>query len=91
MLRFAHLEFQVFIGQVLGLSVLSLELTKTHCLLNGVLDVNLGFIILPLVHALCRINNIMLLSVGFSRNCLACICEVSREHDVPLIVLMIMM
>ena len=50
MLRFAHLEFQVFIGQVLGLSVLSLELTKTHCLLNGVLDVNLGFIVLPLVH-----------------------------------------
>ena len=38
-LRFAHLEFQVFISQVIGLSVLSLELTKTHCLLNGVLDV----------------------------------------------------
>ena len=54
MLRFAHLEFQVFICQVLGLSVLSLELTKTHCLLNGVLDVSLGFIVLPLVHALCR-------------------------------------
>ena len=53
MLRFAHLEFQVFIGQVLGLSVNSLELTKTHCLLNGVLDVSLGFIVLPLVHALC--------------------------------------
>ena len=55
MLRFAHLEFQVFIGQVLGLSVLSLKLTKTHCLLNGVLDVSLGFIVLPLVglHALC--------------------------------------
>ena len=51
---FAHLEFQLFIGQVLGLSVLSLELTKTHCLLNGVLDVSLGFIVLPLVHALCR-------------------------------------
>ena len=34
----------MFIGQVLGLSVLSLELTKTHCLLNGVLDVSLGFI-----------------------------------------------
>ena len=46
-----HLEFQVFIGQVLGLTVLSLELTKTHCLLNGVLDVSLGFIVLPLVHA----------------------------------------
>ena len=46
MLRFAHLEFQVFIGQVLGLSVNSLELTKTHCLLNGVLDVSLGFIVL---------------------------------------------
>ena len=44
---------QVFIGQVLGLSVLSLELTKTPCLLNGVLDVSLGFIVLPLVHALC--------------------------------------
>ena len=42
----------MFIGQVLGLSVLSLELTKTYCLLNGVLDVSLGFI-LPLVHALC--------------------------------------
>ena len=54
MLRFAHLEFQVFICQVIGLSVLSLELTKTHCLLNGVLDVSLGFIVLPLVHALCR-------------------------------------
>ena len=40
----------MFIGQVLGLSVLSLELTKTHCLLNGVLDVSLGFIVLPLVH-----------------------------------------
>ena len=26
---------------------------KTHCLLNGVLDVSLGFIVLPLVHALC--------------------------------------
>ena len=50
MLRFAHLEFQVFIGQVLGLSVLSLELTKTHCLLNGVLDVSLGFMVLHLVH-----------------------------------------
>ena len=36
------------------LSVLSLELTKTHCLLNGVLDVSLGFIVLPLAHALCR-------------------------------------
>ena len=43
----------MFIGQVLGLSVLSLELTKTHWLLNGVLDVSLGFIVLPLVHALC--------------------------------------
>ena len=32
----------MFIGQVLGLSVLSLELTKTHCLLNGVLDDSLG-------------------------------------------------
>ena len=53
MLRFAHLEFQVFIGQVLGLSVNSLELTETHCLLNGVLDVSLGFIVLSLVHALC--------------------------------------
>ena len=53
MLRFAHLELQVFIGQVIGLSVLSLELTKTHCLLNCVLDVSLGFIVLPLVHALC--------------------------------------
>ena len=52
MLRCAHLEFQVFIGQVLGLSLLSLGLT--HCLLNGVLDVNLGFIVLLLVHALCR-------------------------------------
>ena len=52
-LRFAHLEFQVFIGQVIWLSVLSLELTKTHCLLNGVLDVSLCFIVLPLVHALC--------------------------------------
>ena len=51
MLRFAHLEFQVFIGQVIGLSVNSLELTKTHCLLNGVLDVSLGFIVLPLVPA----------------------------------------
>ena len=38
---------------ILGLSVLSLELTKTHCLLNGVLDVSLGFIVLPLVYALC--------------------------------------
>ena len=54
MLRFAHLEFQVFIGQVLGLSLLSLGLIKTHCLLNGVIDVNIGFIVLPLVHALCR-------------------------------------
>ena len=45
---------QVFIRQVLGLSVLSLELNKTHCLLNGVLGVSLGFIVLPLVHALCR-------------------------------------
>ena len=27
--------------------------TMTHCLLNGVLDVSLGFIVLPLVHALC--------------------------------------
>ena len=36
-----------------SLSVLALELTKTHCLLNGVLDVSLGFIVLPLVHALC--------------------------------------
>ena len=53
MLRFAHLEFQVFIGQVLGLSVNSLELTKTHCLLNGVLDVSLGFIVLPLNHVIC--------------------------------------
>ena len=53
MLRFAHLEFQVFIGQVLGLSVNSLEFTKTHCLLNGVLYVSLGFTVLPLVHALC--------------------------------------
>ena len=43
----------MFIGQVLGLPVLSLELTKTHCLLNGVIDVSLGFIVLPLVHALC--------------------------------------
>ena len=43
----------MFIGQVLGLSVLSLELTKTHFLLNGVLDVSLGLIVLPLVHALC--------------------------------------
>ena len=39
---------------ILGLSVLSLEFTKTHCLLNGVLDVSLGFIVLPLVYALCR-------------------------------------
>ena len=53
MLRFAHLEFQVFIGQVLGASVLSQEFTKTHCLLNGVLDVSLGLIVLSLVHALC--------------------------------------
>ena len=51
---FAHLEFQVFIGQVLGLSVLSLELTKTHCFLNGVIDVSLGVIVMSLVHALCR-------------------------------------
>ena len=41
MLIFAHLEFQVFIGQVLGLSVNSLELTKTHGLLNGVLDLSM--------------------------------------------------
>ena len=53
MLRSAHLEFQVFIGQVLGFSVLTLDLTKT-CLLTGVLDVSLGFIVLPHVHALCR-------------------------------------
>ena len=36
------------------MSVLSLVLNKTHCLLNGVIDVSLGFIVLPLVHALCR-------------------------------------
>ena len=53
MLRFAHLEFHAFIGQVLGFSVLSLELTNTQSLLNGVIDVSIGVIVLPLVHALC--------------------------------------
>ena len=73
MLRFAHLAFQVFIGQVLGLSVLSLELTKTHCLLNGVLDVSLGFIVLPLVSVLAR-HTLQRYCHVISKNCNVLFC-----------------